>query len=77
MDFDKTFLEERGIKYNEDSVENYDRKKAETQTLVEMNNTLEEVKSQIAKATAYSDSARVKLQMNQIMSFLKAVQQNI
>lgn len=25
-----------------------------------MNNTLEEVKSQIAKATAYSDSARVK-----------------
>lgn len=60
MDFDKTFLEERGIKYNEDAVENYDRKKAETQTLVEMNNTLEEVKSQIAKATAYSDSARVK-----------------
>lgn len=61
MDFDKTFLEERGIKYNEDAVENYDRKKAETQTLVEMNNTLEEVKSQIAKATAYSDSARVKV----------------
>lgn len=60
MDFDKTFLEERGVKYNEDAVENYDRKKAETQTLVEMNNTLEEVKSQIAKATAYSDSARVK-----------------
>lgn len=60
MDFDKTFLEERGIKYNEDAVENYDRKKAETQTLVEMNNTLEEVKKQIAKATAYSDSARVK-----------------
>ena len=60
IDFDKTFLEERGIKYNEDAVENYDRKKAETQTLVEMNNTLEEVKSQIAKATAYSDSARVK-----------------
>lgn len=60
MDFDKTFLEERGIKYNEDAVENYDRKKAETQTLVEMNNTLEEIKSQIAKATAYSDSARVK-----------------
>ncbi|DAA81861.1 MAG TPA: hypothetical protein DCS44_01695 [Cyanobacteria bacterium UBA10660] len=60
MDFDKTFLEERGIKYNEDAVENYDRKKAETQTLVEMNNTLEEVKSQIAKTTAYSDSARVK-----------------
>lgn len=60
MDFDKTFLEERGIKYNEDAVENYDRKKAETQTLVEMNNTLEEVKSQIAKVTAYSDSARVK-----------------
>lgn len=59
MDFDKTFLEERGVKYNEDAVENYDRKKAETQTLVEMNNTLEEVKSQIAKATAYSD-ARVK-----------------
>lgn len=61
MDFDKTFLEERGVKYNEDAVENYDRKKAETQTLVEMNNTLEEVKSQIAKATAYSDSARVKV----------------
>lgn len=61
MDFDKTFLEERGIKYNEVAVENYDRKKAETQTLVEMNNTLEEVKSQIAKATAYSDSARVKV----------------
>ena len=61
MDFDKTFLEERGIKYNEDAVENYDRKKAETQTLVEMNNTLEEVKSQIAKVTAYSDSARVKV----------------
>lgn len=61
MDFDKTFLEERGVKYNEDAVENYDRKKAETQTLVEMNNTLEEVKSQIAKATAYSDSARVKI----------------
>lgn len=60
MDFDKTFLEERGVKYNEDAVENYDRKKAETQTLVEMNNTLEEVKSQIAQATAYSDSARVK-----------------
>lgn len=60
MDFDKTFWEERGVKYNEDAVENYDRKKAETQTLVEMNNTLEEVKSQIAKATAYSDSARVK-----------------
>lgn len=60
MDFDKTFLEERGVKYNEDAVENYDRKKAETQTLVEMNNTLEEVKSQIAKVTAYSDSARVK-----------------
>lgn len=60
MDFDKTFLEARGVKYNEDAVENYDRKKAETQTLVEMNNTLEEVKSQIAKATAYSDSARVK-----------------
>lgn len=60
MDFDKTFLEERGVKYNEDAVENYDRKKAETQMLVEMNNTLEEVKSQIAKATAYSDSARVK-----------------
>lgn len=60
MDFDKTFLEERGAKYNEDAVENYDRKKAETQTLVEMNNTLEEIKSQIAKATAYSDSARVK-----------------
>lgn len=60
MDFDKTFLEERGVKYNEDAVENYDRKKAETQTLVEMNNTLEEVKAQIAKATAYSDSARVK-----------------
>lgn len=60
MDFDKTFLEERSVKYNEDAVENYDRKKAETQTLVEMNNTLEEVKSQIAKATAYSDSARVK-----------------
>lgn len=60
MAFDKTFLEERGVKYNEDAVENYDRKKAETQTLVEMNNTLEEVKSQIAKATAYSDSARVK-----------------
>lgn len=60
MDFDKTFLEERGVKYNEDAVENYDRKKAETQTLVEMNNTLEEVKSQIAKATAYSDSAKVK-----------------
>lgn len=61
MDFDKTFLEERGVKYNEDAVENYDRKKAETQTLVEMNNTLEEVKSQIAKVTAYSDSARVKV----------------
>lgn len=60
MDFDMTFLEERGIKYNEDAVENYDRKKAEIQTLVEMNNTLEEVKSQIAKAIAYSDSARVK-----------------
>lgn len=60
MDFDKTFWEERGVKYNEDAVENYDRKKAETQTLVEMNNTLEEVKSQIAKVTAYSDSARVK-----------------
>lgn len=60
MDFDKTFLEERGVKYNEDAVENYDRKKAETQTLVEMNNTLEEVKSQIAKVTAYSDSSRVK-----------------
>lgn len=60
MDFDKTFFEERGVKYNEDAVENYDRKKAETQTLVEINNTLEEVKSQIAKATAYSDSTRVK-----------------
>ena len=60
MDFEKTFQEERGVAYNEDAVENYDRKKAETQTLVEMNNTLEEVKSQIAKATAYSESARVK-----------------
>lgn len=60
MTFEDVFKEERGVAYNEDAVENYDRKKAETQTLVEMNNTLEEVKSQIAKATAYSDSARVK-----------------
>ena len=60
MTFEDVFKEERGIAYNEDAVENYDRKKAETQTLVEMNNTLEEVKSQIAQATAYSDSARVK-----------------
>lgn len=61
MTFEDVFKEERGVAYNEDAVENYDRKKAETQTLVEMNNTLEEVKSQIAKATAYSDSARVKV----------------
>lgn len=60
MTFEDVFKEERGVAYNEDAVENYDRKKAETQTLVEMNNTLEEVKSQIAQATAYSDSARVK-----------------
>lgn len=60
MTFEDLFKEERGVAYNEDAVENYDRKKAETQTLVEMNNTLEEVKSQISKATAYSDSARVK-----------------
>lgn len=60
MTFEQAFQEERGVAYNEDAVENYDRKKAETQTLVEMNNTLEEVKSQIAKATAYSESARVK-----------------
>lgn len=62
MTFEDVFKEERGVAYNEDAVENYDRKKAETQTLVEMNNTLEEVKSQIAQATAYSDSARVKAQ---------------
>ena len=61
MTFEDVFKEERGVAYNEDAVENYDRKKAETQTLVEMNNTLEEVKSQIAQATAYSDSARVKV----------------
>lgn len=60
MTFEDVFKEERGVAYNEDAVENYDRKKAETQTLVEMNNTLEEVKFQIAQATAYSDSARVK-----------------
>lgn len=60
MTFEDVFKEERGVTYNEDAVENYDRKKAETQTLVEMNNTLEEVKSQIAQTTAYSDSARVK-----------------
>ena len=60
MTFEKAFQEERGVSYNEDAVENYDRKKAETQALVEMNNTLEDVKAQIARATSYNDSATVK-----------------
>ena len=58
MTFEETFERERGVKYDEEAVEDYNKKQVYSQMILGMYNQKELIKAQIDEALAYSQAAQ-------------------